>query len=318
MHPAQFLEKQRISKERKQELIVEGRVTQQKLIETKKRLAELEAAKKGVYSPRGGGIELEKEGPSTAFIELEATVARLKSEVTECVAEIDDLDNGAAPRPKQTKEELSISRQIFTKSLLRHLGELSLEFSDLQLDAIKQFGAAYKEEGAATHSLLGGGMSRQASFADVFGSNLFGSDLFGLGGSPSNLHALHEDDDHTHAVSPLEVSIERFFEDAMSGVTYYEIHFTGEVSGTINQRYNEFKKLRDALRLQNPSAFADATFGMSTMSSEPAERQPLLQDLLAAMINASSKVNDRRLIEDFLAMDARSSMRVSDLGDLGR
>ena len=154
------------------------------------------------------------------------------------------------------------------------------------------------------------GMIYKGSFLGDF----FSSDLFGAFRS-SELGTNDEVADPGTVVGPLEVRIEKFFPDAVSSVIYYEIHFSGEVSGKINQRYSEFKKLRDALRLQNKIGFAGAEFGMSTMSSDPAERQPLLQALLAAMVKAASKFNDRRLIEDFLAIEARGSMFVFPTGE---
>jgi hypothetical protein len=101
--------------------------------------------------------------------------------------------------------------------------------------------------------------------------DLFSSDLFGAFRS-SELGTSTEVAEPGTAVGPLEVRIEKFFPGASSSVIYYEIHYTGEVSGKINQRYSELKKLRDALRLQNTSECLRIW------------KQPLLQALLAAIL----------------------------------
>jgi hypothetical protein len=237
--------------ERKKQLVAEGRANQQKLREVNKRLAEIEAT----------GDDFGND----ACAELESEAKTLKSEIADCVAELNEIGAGGSPRPQ------------------------------------------------------GGSPRPKAEEEDDRGSflgDLFSSDLFGALRS-SELGTNTEVAEPGTAVGPLEVRIEKFFPGASSSVIYYEIHYTGEVSGKINQRYSEFKKLRDALRLQNKMGFAGTEFGMSTMSSDPAERQPLLQALLAAMVKAGSKFNDRRLIEDFLAIEARSSMFVFPTDEAG-
>jgi hypothetical protein len=86
MHPQQYLARKRINDKRKKELITEGRANQQKLREVNKRLAEIKET--------AGDFGID------AVSELEGEAETLKSEIADCVAELNEIGEGKAPRAK--------------------------------------------------------------------------------------------------------------------------------------------------------------------------------------------------------------------------